>query len=255
MWRVKYISEEEIAFLSSFRPEILLPSKSHSDCDECRRLTAYDSFAAAVKHLESEHYGGKTLTQPQREAISVFIRNGEQVRIDEMNKERLNLLRDCPEHLRLVTSRAKEIIEVVAGAMEDTAEEDFAYYLPRTLVRAFQHGAIFLLAESHAIRLVDSHFGAGKWSLEVTKCPNYRALVEYLGVRAHIAMINAIRDVVLMVRTGETIESVNYAAVGPRYIALVMYKNLLMRNIKSQTGLVDIYKKSTSQLVCRAYQL
>lgn len=77
-----------------------------------------------------------------------------------MNKARFNILEDCLEHLKLVTSRAKEIVEVVAGAIDNTVDEKFAYELPRTLVRAFQYSSIFLLATSHAIRLVDDHFDA-----------------------------------------------------------------------------------------------
>lgn len=237
--------------LSSTEAKILLPSKSHANCDECRYLTIYTSLDDATKHFVSEHYGDRALTKPQREAISIFIRSAEQVRVDALNKTRFNILKDCLEHLELVTSRAKEIVEVVAGAIDDTADGRFAYFLPRTLVRAFQHSSISLLATSHAIRLVDDHFDAEKWTLQRDEPPGYRPLIAFLGVRADIAMTNAIKDVILMVRTGETSESVNYSAVGPRYIALVMYKNLLTRNVAAQTGLVDIYKKSTSQLVSK----
>lgn len=63
-------------------------------------------------------------------------------------------------------------------------------------------------------------------------------------------MTNAMKDVILMVRTGETSESVNYAAVGPRYIVTVLYKNLLTRKLMKETGLVDFYRKRTLKLVC-----
>lgn len=51
-----------------------------------------------------------------------------------------------------------------------------------------------------------------------------------------------------MVRTGETTESVNYAAIGPRYIAIVLYKNLLARKLMDNTGLVEFYKQRTLKL-------
>jgi Mg2+ and Co2+ transporter CorA len=62
-------------------------------------------------------------------------------------------------------------------------------------------------------------------------------------------MTIAMKDVILMVRTGETSESVNYAAVGPRYIVIVPYKNLLTRKLMKEMGFVDFYRKRTLKLV------
>lgn len=62
-------------------------------------------------------------------------------------------------------------------------------------------------------------------------------------------MTAAMKDLILMVRTGETTESVNYAAIGPRYIAIVLYKNLLARKLMDNTGLVEFYKQRTLKLV------
>jgi hypothetical protein len=251
IWTIRYFSDEEAIAFSSAGGKIVLPSKSHVDCDDCRRDATYTSSADAIKHLVSEHYATGALTKTQQEAISIFIRNRDQVRASKLNSARLNILVDCLEHLQPVTTRAKEIIEVVAGVISDRSEDEFAYYLPRTVVRAFQHSSIFIIAASHAIRLVEGHFHADNWTLQDGDVPSYRGFVSFLGVRADIAMTNAIKDVILMVRTGETSESVNYAAVGPRYIALVMYKNLLTQNVMAQTGLLDLYRKCTSKLVCR----
>ena len=48
-------------------------------------------------------------------------------------------------------------------------------------------------------------------------------------------MTAAMKDLILMVRTGETTESVNYAAIGPRYIAIenpgVDFNHILPRTV------------------------
>jgi hypothetical protein len=172
------------------------------------------------------------------------------MRVGALTSALLKIIEICVVHLRSTTASTKEMLEVVAGASEESPDDEFGYSLPRTVVRSFQPNVIFMTIASHAIRLLEGHFRASNWTVQEGDGPSHCSLLSFLGVRAEISMVNAMKDVILMVRTGETSESVNYAAVGPRYIVIVLYKNLLRRKLMKEMGLVDFYRKRTLKLVC-----
>jgi hypothetical protein len=43
------------------------------------------------------------------------------------------------------------MLEVVAGASEESPDDEFVYSLPRTVVRSFQHNVIFITISAQAI--------------------------------------------------------------------------------------------------------
>ena len=152
-------------------------------------------------------------------------------------------------HLQSITASTKEMLEAVAEASGENPGADFNHTLPRTVVRLFQNSVILLTTASQAIRQLKDHFHLSNSTFDEEKLPNYNSLLSFLGVRAEVSMTAAMKDLILMVRTGETTESVNYAAIGPRYIAIVLYKNLLARKLMDNTGLVEFYKQRTLKLV------
>ena len=65
-------------------------------------------------------------------------------------------------------------------------------------------------------------------------------------------MAKVLKDIILMIRTGEASENVNYTAVGPRHNILILYKSLLSRTLADNTGLVELYGNCISKLVSQA---
>lgn len=81
------------------------------------------------------------------------------MRAEKLTSALLEIIERCVVHLRSTTASAKEMLEVVAGASEESQDDEFVYSLPRTVVRSFQHNVIFMTVASHAIRLLEGLSG------------------------------------------------------------------------------------------------
>ncbi|PVH82109.1 hypothetical protein DL98DRAFT_514177 [Cadophora sp. DSE1049] len=256
VWKIRYFTEEDTAAVVLRNGKKLLPSRYTLDCQECANIrspTSYSSEADAIYHLNEDHYGTHDLTPAEQASLAILVLNSDQARVDKWRKDMLTIIQTFAVHLQSITASTKEMLEAVAEASEENPGAEFNYTLPRTVVRTFQNNIILLTTASHSMRQLRDRFRpSNSTSLEETE-PNFNSLLSFLGVRAEISMTAAMKDLILMVRTGETSESVNYAAIGPRYIAIVLYKNLLTRKLMDDTGLVEFYKQRTLKLQYDVY--
>ena len=221
------------------------------NCERCSFGQTYKSSDEATRHLMAEHFGMRTFTAAEESALSFWISTPEQEITDQRNSQSLKLLGECLDHIENLHTRAQNMIEGVASANEDK-EGDQSYRLPSALVRAFEQIFVFIVVTGHAIPLLDQRLS--KWTSNDrssfrSKVEDYLGLASFLGFRADFSMTKALKDVILMLRTGSASESVNYVAVGPRYVALAMHRNLLQRKLVDNTRLVESYRRCTSKLV------
>ncbi|KAL2070763.1 hypothetical protein VTL71DRAFT_13789 [Oculimacula yallundae] len=257
VWTVRWFSEDDTAAVIVRNETKLQPSKWSRDCRECDKrdaATSYSSHADAIEHLVTKHYAIHRLTAAEKSRLSILVRSFDQHKSDNLRRYLLTIIQTFVASLKTVTAGTKEMLEAVAEANEENSDQDFNYHLPRTVVRSFQNNVVLITTASQAVRRLE-YLPSSPWASasEENVGPNFNSLLSFLGLRTEISMTAAMKDLILMVRTGETSESVNYAAVGPRYIALVFYKNLLTRNLLGETGLVDFYKKRTLKLQYDVY--
>jgi hypothetical protein len=137
IWTIRTFSKEDAAAAVSRSGKRLLPSKSTFDCSDCRDAITYSSLADATKHLVAEHYGTQNLTTAEQATISILVRTGDQMKVGALTSALLKIIEICVVHLRSTTASAKEMLEVVAGASEESPDDEFVYSLPRTVVRSF----------------------------------------------------------------------------------------------------------------------
>lgn len=250
-WTIRQFTTEDTAVVDSSGKQRLLPSKSFFECPQCEEYTAYYSLAAATKHLVRAHYPSHNLNKDEQDSISILAQSSDQIKAETRTSELLKIFQHVGDYLGNATASAKEMLAGVAEASEETSGVESIYHLPRNLVRSFQHHVIYMTVAGHAIRLLDDQFRVSNWKIQETEYLSQISLgvLGFLPLRTEISMRDAMRDVILMIRTGETSESVNYAAVESRYIMLVLYKNLLKKNLMSETGLIRFYTERTLKLV------
>ncbi|KAH7411095.1 hypothetical protein BKA64DRAFT_373294 [Cadophora sp. MPI-SDFR-AT-0126] len=255
-WTIRYFAEEDTAAVVLRNGKKLLPSRYTLDCQECANIrspTLYNSEADAISHLNEDHYGAHDLTPAEQASLSILVLNGDQSSVDKWRKDMLTIVQTFAVHLQSITASTKEMLEAVAEANEESLDAEFNYTLPRTVVRTFQNNIILLTTASYSIRQLRDRFRLRNTTSQEETDANFNSLLSFLGVRAEISMTTAIKDLILMVRTGETSESVNYAAIGPRYIMIVLFKNLLTKKLTDNTGLVEFYKQRTLKLQYDVY--
>ena len=177
------------------------------------------------------------------------------MRIERRTAELVKLLELCTSHLEPLATRAQEITEGVARNADGDSGKAAPYSLPKAFVKAFEHLVIFIIAAGHTVRLIDRHFK--NWTPKdcnplQSETAEHWKFIDYLGWRAQVSMAKVLKDVILMIRTGEASENVNYTAVGPRHIILILYKSLLSRTLAENSGIVELYGNCVSKLVCKA---
>lgn len=229
-----------------------VPLKSYQDCGACSSFTTYDSSPDAIKHLFSVHYPGRTdFSEKERKAIQATV-----VRLSTMTKlqsrsRTLRFLNRVDLSLKLLHSKVYDMVEALANINKEDPSASITFGLPSSLVHAFEHFFNFITASARVMPLMDRNYSG--WTPTNShawgdRLSNYAQTMSYLGFRAENALSNAMKDFVLLIRKGEAAESVNYTAVGPRYIAFTFLRSLLFRKLAANDGIVELYSAATSKL-------
>lgn len=233
--------------------DAFVPPDAFMECPDCSSGKKYASPKLAVSHLMSKHFSRRAFTMEEEEKLAFWVRPAEWQDPEERNTDALILLERLTSQLNGIHAKAQEIMEGVATIDDDHDGETISYHLPSALVRAFEDIVVFLLVAGYSIAITDRE-NADKTSKKAEggkaeKVIQYWPFIDFYGVRSDLSMSKAFKAIILMVRTGKTSESVNFTAVGPRYIVLVLSKLLLSRNLKADTDIVKVYRDCTSKLV------
>lgn len=222
-----------------------IPSTQYRDCSDCLSSKTYDSKDAALKHLASAHYGNRTLSTEEKITLKLNIESSQMlIRVTRITQK--------------FHSRLYDMVEALANKEEDTAQESISLGLPSSLVQAFEAFATFFLAASRVMPLMDKNFrdraapgdSSSLYNPYDNRMNSYNMLVESLSYKAEFALSYAMKDIIRLIRTGMTSEQVNYIAVGPQYLTVLILRSIVLRNLDNIERVVDIYSRRTSQLVC-----
>lgn len=169
----------------------------------------------------------------------------------QTTKRTLKYLSEVSSFMRTLHSKVHDMVEGLANVDEDDPAAARTFDVPITLVGAFEHFFNLLIAAARVMDLMNRNYegwspaNAGDWDSRFSK---YAKFIEFLGFRADLKLSDAMKDIVLLIRTGEASESVNYTAVGPRYVAFTFMRSLLTNNLTGDDGIVELCTKKTSKL-------
>ncbi|RLM01564.1 hypothetical protein CFD26_108727 [Aspergillus turcosus] len=245
-WVIRSVSPQEAA-----EEGIQAPLKPFAECPDCNSLKTYESKQAATNHLFSKHYGTRNYTAAEHLAIESIILTSMRMAQLRRTNNILKLVETVTGFLQKFHPKLLDMVEGLANVDQDEPNASFSFGLPSSLVIAFEHFFNFVTTASRVMPLMDRHFG--KWTLENNdawddRMGKYMEFVKYLGWREEIALIDAQKDVILLIRTGTTSESVNYTAAGPQYITSAFLSSVLLRKVNGADGIVQLYANRASQL-------
>lgn len=248
-WLIRKPTREEIKEMrldSSMSPQVELYR-----CRSCRAGVGYQSYDEALGHLLQVHFQGVSIDEAD---LRVWIKHAQEIRHDEKVNEGEKLIDVCIGHIEKSCRTGEQIAEGVGTMSGIQGRQPIPWNLPSTLVQSFEQVMLFILAAGHVSRQVHRQcmeWNPGKEEVDGARLSGYRKLLSDLGKMGERSMQRAQQDVILLVRTGKAPGTIGCATAGPRYIVLLLCKQLMTRPIydKRKTRATQLYEDFVSRMV------
>jgi hypothetical protein len=232
----------------------LLTRYINSGCRKCDKSREYSTRSDALNHLFTDHFEASPEQRSVMSSQSQWVMDFGQYMAFICRKDGQRILRELKDYLVGLEKRASQIQH---GVSENGQFDRDTYRIPSSLVDAFQHLLMMVVAGAHVTKAAYEHreayiapdpLSSFLGSSESSKIANF-------GIKAEISMDSATRDIVLMTYTDELSDVVTYEAVSPGLVlALVMWDIRCRDSENNPVVLLEIYRNHVRNLVCPTAQ-
>ncbi|KAF3025819.1 hypothetical protein E8E14_014674 [Neopestalotiopsis sp. 37M] len=237
------------------------PTKAFHDCLECERKTAYECVSHAVDHVTVDYYkllGVEPDYEVQREKSLFWVYTSQQQAAETWNQAYIDVLKAYHYVTQRVYKQSLEIWYAVANykeAGDGATEGSRRTGLPAALVRTFESLTVLILCTARTIKFLESRHKEKQDAKadELLRISRHLDVLTRISVRVFSSMEKAQKDITLMLRGNSPLQSVNFAAAGPRLIISTIFHQLAQRRFCDGKRPLTVYEEIASSLQYKAY--